>query len=332
MDLHTAAPILPPADEKGLTRAEGLWFADGGLIIRAETTLFRLSRDFLAARSPVFADMVSLPTPKNVEMMNGCPFVFLTDSAKDLATFLKALIYSDFFESFPAPTTFSDIASVLRMSHKYEVDYLRKRALIHLSAVCPTTLLEWERFDSTTCSWFPDTDVEYLDLILLARQTSANWILPTAFYRLCQHVDEDSIINGANLLELTSSDKVACMRAIRTLETTCTTRVLEFLSTPLHIKGCHSVMPLRCAYSRIKTRFAAESWRQYEAAKVPFLPLELWSISDWDRAALADVCRNCMSFVKEAHKEAKQDVWDRLPALFGLCDWRSLEKLKTEAL
>ncbi|KAJ7753185.1 hypothetical protein B0H16DRAFT_1544754 [Mycena metata] len=78
-----------------LTHAEGLWFEDCGLIIQAETTLFRISRDFLAMRSPVFADMLSMPTPKDAEMIEGCPFVRLPDAAQDITYFLKALIYSE---------------------------------------------------------------------------------------------------------------------------------------------------------------------------------------------------------------------------------------------
>jgi hypothetical protein len=79
--------------QPGLTRADGLWFQDCGLIIQAETTLFRVSRDFLAMRSPVFRDMLSMPTPKDADMMEGCPFVCLPDSAEDITYFLKALLY-----------------------------------------------------------------------------------------------------------------------------------------------------------------------------------------------------------------------------------------------
>lgn len=95
MDIDTpAAPAShPTATSGGLTRAEGLWFEDCGLIIQAESTIFRVSRDFLAVHSPVFRDMLSLPTPKDADMMDGCPFVNLRDSAEDIAVFLKALVY-----------------------------------------------------------------------------------------------------------------------------------------------------------------------------------------------------------------------------------------------
>lgn len=81
------------ANESGLTRADGLWFEDCGLIIQAEKTLFRVSRDYLAAQSPIFRDMFLLPPPKDADMMDGCPFVLLPDSAEDVTIFLKAMMF-----------------------------------------------------------------------------------------------------------------------------------------------------------------------------------------------------------------------------------------------
>ena len=78
-----------------VTRAEGLWFEDCGLIIQAENTIFRISRDFLAIQSPIFHDMLSLPAPGDADMRDGCPFVRLPDAAVDVTVFLKALIYHE---------------------------------------------------------------------------------------------------------------------------------------------------------------------------------------------------------------------------------------------
>ncbi|KAJ6549933.1 hypothetical protein B0H19DRAFT_884254, partial [Mycena capillaripes] len=105
--------------------------------------LFRISRDFLATQSLVFRHILSTPPPTAADMMEGCSFVRLPDSAQDVTYFFKALIYSEFFEAYPAPTTFPIIASVLRMTHKYEVDVLRKRTLVHQSSCHPTTLSDW---------------------------------------------------------------------------------------------------------------------------------------------------------------------------------------------
>ncbi|KAJ7159637.1 hypothetical protein C8R46DRAFT_906332 [Mycena filopes] len=180
--------------DAGLNRAEGLWFEDCGLIIQAETTIFRVSRDFLAFHSPVFKDMLSLPPPTDADMMDGCPFVLLPDTAEDVAVFLKALIHYDFFEPYPAATTLSILTGVLRMSHKYEVDALRKRGLAHISALHPTTLSEYLSLEADTTSWVDKLYQEggRSSIIILARQLSIDWILPVAFYRNCDSATIDA--------------------------------------------------------------------------------------------------------------------------------------------
>jgi hypothetical protein len=91
---------VPPASAgaEALVRADGLWFNDCGLIIQAENTIFRVSGDFLAARSPVFADMLALPRPQDAALLYGCLVVHLPDSASDTTVFLKALIYSEYVD------------------------------------------------------------------------------------------------------------------------------------------------------------------------------------------------------------------------------------------
>lgn len=89
--LGANSPPAEPTDSHLLTRAPGLWFEDGGLIIRAQSTLFRVSRDVLATHSSVFRDMLALPSAGEGNMRDGCPFVHLPDNAKDVEYFLRAL-------------------------------------------------------------------------------------------------------------------------------------------------------------------------------------------------------------------------------------------------
>jgi hypothetical protein len=72
-------------------RVPGLWFEDGSLVIQAGTSQFRVYRGTLAARSPVFQDMLSFPQPPNADLVDGCPVVRLPDAATEVTSFLKAL-------------------------------------------------------------------------------------------------------------------------------------------------------------------------------------------------------------------------------------------------
>jgi hypothetical protein len=87
------------------------------------------------------------------------------------------------FEPAPKPTTLTHVLGILRLSHKYDVRYLRRRALLHLETVYPVTLEAYDRI-STTATF----NVAPQDHILVARaamQVEATWLVPPACYRPC---------------------------------------------------------------------------------------------------------------------------------------------------
>jgi hypothetical protein len=86
---QTTHQVLSPMNTP--TRVEELWFADSGLVVQAEQSLYRVSGAILAARSPVFKDMLSFTQPPDAETIDGCPVVRLPDSAADVTCFFKAI-------------------------------------------------------------------------------------------------------------------------------------------------------------------------------------------------------------------------------------------------
>ncbi|KAJ7290264.1 hypothetical protein C8J57DRAFT_1492991 [Mycena rebaudengoi] len=78
--------------------------------------------------------MLSFPQPNEAETIEGCPIVHIPDSAAEVTVFLKTIFSSEFFEPYPAPTEFDIVSGALRLSNKYAVEYLRRRALVHLSS------------------------------------------------------------------------------------------------------------------------------------------------------------------------------------------------------
>ncbi|KAJ6500966.1 hypothetical protein C8R45DRAFT_863808 [Mycena sanguinolenta] len=132
-----------------MERLPALWFPDGNLVICAGSVLFRVYRGILAARSPVFADILASPPfssteDAETETLDGCPVLHLDDSAADTMYFLKAIFDYEFFAPYPAPTDFDAIHGVLRLGTKYRVAPLRRRALRHLSSAHPTRLGAWD--------------------------------------------------------------------------------------------------------------------------------------------------------------------------------------------
>ncbi|KAF8144682.1 hypothetical protein K438DRAFT_2029083 [Mycena galopus ATCC 62051] len=290
-------------------RDDSLWFTDGTVVLQAENHLFRLSLGILAAKSPVFQDMLAFPQPKNGETYDGCPMINLSDSAQDATHFLKAIFHYDYFEPWPAEHGFHVVAGVLRLSQKYQVVPLRIRALVHLSRRYPISLEE-----------FGCTDEWGVDPILvanLARHASADWVLPSVLSS-CAWVDPEKLLNGT----LAPSDAILCLRARDQLQTRWSSRVLEFLWKPLRIPGC--VTPDLCLDSRLRQRELAETWREEQ-----IIVLYLWNEDNWFE--LEDICPACLKFMNAANNEGRQACWDNLPRLFDLPDWPALVQMRYAA-
>lgn len=70
-----------------------IWFEDGNVVIQAEGTYFKVYRGALAASSPIFQDMFRIPQPpsRGEITVEGCPVVYLSDTAADVTIVLQAL-------------------------------------------------------------------------------------------------------------------------------------------------------------------------------------------------------------------------------------------------
>ncbi|KAJ7100438.1 hypothetical protein C8R44DRAFT_859346 [Mycena epipterygia] len=303
-----------PTDSQLLTRAPGLWFEDGGLIIRAQTTLFRVSRDVLATHSSIFRDMLFLPSGED-NMMDGCPFVHLPDNAKDVGYFLRALFDYRFFDPYPARTTFPILAGVLRMSHKYEVKGLLKRGLKHFSSGYFTSFADWQSKKSQS-SWMHCGS--RIPVISLARQVSAEWIIPLAVYQLCERIKEPEVLEGfplkGSIVRLDLRDQVLVLQASVFLRNDGISKVLDFLWDPAKING-FAQLPTLGVVPTENTSCRSTSGRKQ-------------TYKDYAKG----VCPVCMSAMQAAHQRALRSLWDRLPGLCGLPAWEELEKRRAAAL
>ncbi|KAF7299305.1 BTB domain-containing protein [Mycena indigotica] len=318
MDLDPVSPFA------GIQRAEGLWWEDCGLVIQAENTVYRVSRDFLAGQSPVFRDMLLLPIPSDAETLEGCPLVRIPDTAEDMTYFFKALFFYDFFQAHPHPTTFRVVSSVLRMSDKYGVDGLRARALGHLSLAHPMTLEELKALPTADDNTLIDSLYDAgADVVALARRLSLDWLLPFAFYRLCQSHIHDLIFTA----DLSVEDKQRWLNGHRLLEGRENNALLDFFWTPESIDGC---VGDACDLERLSFRKVTLGWGTLTTLDLlPNLPLDIWDDKDWERL---DVCDTCLSVMKAHFGAAKDAFWERLPKIFDLPSWMLLKKMKDDAL
>ncbi|KAJ7119165.1 hypothetical protein C8R44DRAFT_878665 [Mycena epipterygia] len=325
-------------------RVEGLWFEDGNLVLAAENSQYRVHRGILAARSPVFQDMLAFPQPTDSELVEGCPLVRLPDSATEVTVFLKAIFDPEFFMPFPSLTTLDSIVGCLRLSHKYGVDYLRRRALVHLSSRYRTALSERDsctyyinpppsRSASDIVSWpWPEEDAHTICVIQLAREVDALWVLPGAFYNLSadfysvgSNVFHGVVYNGAPT-SLSLQDQQMFLIGHNLQIASTHADILQFLSYPrsVDIAGCES--PTHCDGERL---VAIENSREM-IRLLTSIPLRIWESDDWDR--LDELCPPCMEELQKTHQDARQALWDKLPEMYGLPPWEELEKMKEAAI
>nr|GAT50392.1 predicted protein [Mycena chlorophos] len=312
-----------------LIRCPDLWFNDCGLVIRADDTVFRVSRDFMAAQSPIFRDMLALPTPDNAELYEGCPMVTLPDSKDDVTVFLKALVYHDFFSPNVGENSSSVLAGVLRLSHKYEVASLLRRAVVHISTLFPTTLAGWQVRHANQSVWEPL--VAGGDVIVLARQLSMDWLLPFAFYETCRVARELYMLDPDT--KIARDDVYRWVLGCRILPDEVS-KMLSFLWDPIEqCEFIHFDLPgsTPCTTHRLSVRRKAERNRIFSTTDSLRGPLEIWIDKHWS-SITGKVCPSCLTEMKERHATAQQDFWSRLPAIFDLPSWDELEKLKAAAL
>ncbi|KAF7289701.1 BTB domain-containing protein [Mycena indigotica] len=307
-------------------RAAGLWFSDCGLVLQAEHTLFRISRDFMATHSPIFRDMLALPTPPDADMYDGCPLVCLPDSAEDMTHFLKALLYYDYLAPEVQNNPVDTLLSVLKMSHKYEVSSLRKRILSQMSLLFPSTLAAASLSQSEKCAFINDRNEDFsVDVVLAARQVSMDWILPFVFYQMCRLSDESCILDSP----LSMADKKRWIVGCRRLETAEMTRMLQFLWDPIPIASCTRDNGL-CDGVRVRLRQFAESRRHYNTEAAMRLPLEIVEPAYWT-SLRKSVCVACLTEMETLYAAARTDFWARLPQIFDLPGWEELEKIRQDA-
>ncbi|KAJ7509638.1 hypothetical protein B0H11DRAFT_1254045 [Mycena galericulata] len=311
-----------------LDRAERLWYPPDVVVLRAETRVFRVFVAILKEKSSVFADMFTFPQPPSADMetIEGSPVVNLSDDPAEMEVFLRAIFDSEFFLPPPAMAEFEDIVAVLRLSHKYDVPFLRRRALKHLGTLYSTSLLEREDEDSHPSSvscvrcpsaWFPA--LYHLRSIKVAAEVGALWLLPAAYYDLCDREIQTILSAGPLWDDLGEVQKMACIVGH-------SAQIQYFPNiTAFHFKAKDETS--ECAdwiwCNRMRLYFAGDVPRS------PRRPLEAILDGDdyWDSVD-ADMCAKCVEEMKAEHRAGKLEFWAQLPQMFGLPDWKELEEMR----
>ena len=202
-----------------------------------------------------------------------------------------------YFEPPPSDQPTSVAVSILRLAHKYDVIFLKRRAVAHLNVLFPT------KWDDTWKLLNTQHRTGILTLLEVAPVVEIPWVLPAINFFL-MHASIDGILPMAtwNSLSLSIQQKYIIDR-----ENCIAT--LSFLSSWIWgppIKSCLSVATCTPALRFIQK---VGPWN--------LLPV-LSSI----------YCKECVKFMHAQCYTSGEQFWDSLPKTIGLDSWEGLVAAK----
>ena len=224
-----------------------------------------------------------------------------------------------FFEN-GQETEFAVVAGILRLSTKYQVPHLRRRAIQHLITAYPTTLQAWDsRNTSRTIPAIPYVPFAVLEL---ARLTDVEIVVPAAMYCCCTSSIKD-IVDGVpwsgSQLDMSWADKRTCVIGRQELLSAKQSMICAFLK-PDSVPPCDTTDS--CNTGRLKAVFTNTDDEYCDP---------LWDRFDWAKFAQV-VCSSCLAASRGRYEKARKDLWSNLPRIFNLRSWTELEASLTENL
>ncbi|KAF8956201.1 hypothetical protein BDZ97DRAFT_197503 [Flammula alnicola] len=267
--------------------------------------------------------MLAFPPPEGGNpMMDGCHIVTVYDSAKDMSFFLKAVFDSSYFEPPPSPTELPIVEAVLRLSLKYDVQYLRRRALGHLSSTFPMTLDAWKERD--THRTIPPVDNTPFAAFRIAREFDLVWLLPAILYCVSSHPFEktlDYALWEDEQIAFGWADKrMAIIGRQKLLMTQCRNALNLTKLAGMKPEGCTGES---CQVTRQRCADILSGWDM-----AGFLDY----FEDHSDVYESGFCSICNTAFKEMCGADSETMWSELPEMFGIPEWGVLEQMRFKAL
>lgn len=282
---------------------------------------FQVHTDVLTRQSEVFRDLLSLPQPADSETVDGSPLVRIEGTtAENMRLFLACL--HDCTEYGSAVRDYTKVATLLRMSHKYQATEFHRHILADLSPMFPTSFDEYKHAETEARRRGALFDYTLLDCcVVLAnafRDIHATAFLPVALYRLCRHNVTDvlnSALLPANLraVVIGRSSLASCARekVFVTISTNANPSLYYRLGTGLRDR-CHnrSSCPenLRNALAVL---LDYDCWMDPLATRDPGVTFR-------------NFCDSCRFLLVKEYESGRAATWESLPQSFELSAWAKL--------
>ncbi|KAH8823693.1 hypothetical protein DL96DRAFT_1615243, partial [Flagelloscypha sp. PMI_526] len=114
-----------------LSQDPDLWYSDGGVVLQAGNSLYRVYQGILSKQSSVFADMFSLAQSGNEisDKYEDCPLIVMYDDESEAADFLRCIFDRSYLQDPDDLEGYDHLVGVLRLSHKYNCSSLKRWTL-----------------------------------------------------------------------------------------------------------------------------------------------------------------------------------------------------------
>ncbi|KAF8959864.1 hypothetical protein BDZ97DRAFT_1666624 [Flammula alnicola] len=312
-------------ETSGPQRVPELWFEDANVIFQAGQKLFRVHRSILSARSPIFNDMFSVPQPaaetQSGTINNDCECIHLPDSEVDVYYFFLAIFDASFFEGPPSTPFLGILISILRLSTKYEVAFLKRRAVSHLNALFPPDRHAMQASLKTLFIKFGiqdnKTKLMLLEIMALATAAETRWLIPGAFFITAQ-IPLPTLFRHASWKKMTKTFQERFLISREAYMDEWHTSGAWIASIPTG-----SCTTPKCC--RTKQRFWVK--QTLEAGPIFFTKLLADDGPVWKDYS-TDFCEECLWKSKSGVIAAVNNIWDGYPRLLGLPSWDVLMKEK----
>ncbi|KAJ6582021.1 hypothetical protein B0H19DRAFT_984152 [Mycena capillaripes] len=305
-------------------KVDGLWFSDDILVVlRAGESLFRVPKSILAARSSFFQAMFEFPHPSAAvgntmidaeETIDGSPVIRMSDSATDVEPFLRAIFDSSYFMPTPAKFDFYTLLAILRLSRKYEVDYLYKRAVYHLETIYPIEMDRIKVIRSNNLGHHQGIELT-LAAIPVLHEVGATWLLPYAYYSVAEFYPDALILAGEPWDKCGTAIQQTCL-LLPPVQIRATERLSRALTTA-------STCASSDACDLLKFRFLTSHDGLHQC------PLSEFLFSGWKKFE-DKLCPDCATQARTQYNNVRAKFWEELPVNCGLEKWEVLlEKRRT---
>jgi hypothetical protein len=312
----------------------------------------------LARHSEFFEGLFRIPQPSGAtdapDIIDGCQSVKVYDHSIELSNLLRGLYDGVTFQN-RSVSDFYYLASILRLSTKYSISYLRLKAIRFLAQTWTTTLAGHDELVEHAMKYpiSPDNTsyphVHPLHVLNLARQNNVEVVIPTALYFLSLY-PLDSVLKADHLklhIEPTHPSRPSCeLSAVDVRDYSLVyqfrmAKMLEFIrrvcldrppsshcigeptsgqSTPTVSRFASPARQRPCshAFNRLGARLS-RAW-ELRTGLLYFMVQATRELSQ------SEACKPCRTAFERDVATFRQETWNQLPSVIGLPSWEVLQQ------